>query len=137
VGPIYVDAPTTPDLITPITYHDWMNSGASLISSDHALSDTAASGPLQNFYTSWDSTALRMAWTGANWDTDGDLFIYLDTAGGGATSAYNPFGGSGNIAFPNNFGADYMVWVKDSSTAQLYHRSGSNWSLVETLDASE
>lgn len=112
VGPSYVDAPTTPDIISDLTYHDWTNSGAWLISSDYALSDTVKGGQLQNFYTSWDNNALRMAWTGGDWNKDGDLFVYLDTqGGGGAAAAYNPFGTPGSIALPPTFGADRLVWV--------------------------
>ena len=38
----------------------------------------------------WDSQAIRLNWQGANWDYDGDLFIYLDTVTGGTVKAYRP-----------------------------------------------
>jgi hypothetical protein len=144
VGPIYVDAPTTPDLIGDLTYHGWMESckscgplapqgGASLISADQEISQTVTGKVAQKFYTSWNNNALRMAWTGADWNTDGDLFIYLDTQGGGATSAFNPYGGNGTIQLPSSFGADYLVWIQDDSTASLRHWNGSAWVLVQNL----
>jgi len=46
---------------------------------------------IQRFYTTWDGDGLRLAWAGANWDTDGDLFVYLDTESGGASQAYDPY----------------------------------------------
>jgi hypothetical protein len=84
------------------------------------------------------SEALRLTWTGANWSSDGDpsrgsgqaLFIYLDTAPGGATQAYNPYPAPADISLPDGMGADYLVWVRDSATAQLLHWNGSAWDLV-------
>lgn len=98
-GPIYVDSPYTPDysaLGDPQTrYHGWMQSNCSLIGVDRHIkrSDQAngARSDEQRFYATWDSNGLRLAWTGANWNRDGDLFIYLDTQAGGTTTAYNPY----------------------------------------------
>ena len=99
-GPVYVDAPTTPDIIamgeggtTP--YHGWMDSGCTLMGVDrrvetHAI-DGAALDEQQRFYATWNQDALRLAWEGVNWDHQGDLFVYFDTTKGGATTLYNPY----------------------------------------------
>ncbi|NNJ12715.1 right-handed parallel beta-helix repeat-containing protein, partial [Chloroflexales bacterium ZM16-3] len=135
VGPIYVDAPTTPDLIAAPTYRGWMESGASVISADHEISRTVLGAGIQQLYATWDSAALRLAWAGASWDTDGDLFVYLDTQAGGAASAYNPYPSSAAISLPPSFGADIVIWVQDSQRAQLMRWNGSAWALDQTLGA--
>ena len=105
----------------------------------------------QQFYTSWKNDALRFAWTGANWDGDGDLFIYLDTGAGGSTALYNPFplgtdgqhgGQPGNatsvpIHLPAGFNASYVVWLQDATTASLLQWNGSRWNMVQSLDATQ
>ena len=87
-GPIVIDAPTTPDYINPADglgsiYRGWMNSGCSLVGADHEIAryapDNSALNSVQKFYTTWDANNLRLAWTGADWRVDGDLYIYLDT----------------------------------------------------------
>lgn len=107
VGPVYMDAPTTPDFIAfdngaGVPYHGWMGSDCALIGTDRRIFKkapaTAALREEQHLYATWDAQALRLAWTGANWDTDGDLFVYLDTiAGVGANEAYNPFAATPDV----------------------------------------
>jgi hypothetical protein len=93
VGPVYVDAPATPD-ITAVGFHGWMDAG-SLLGISRAISETASSRAAlylpQSLHATWDQQALRLAWSGANWQRDGDLFIYLDTKAGGTGTAYNPY----------------------------------------------
>lgn len=100
IGPVYVDSPLTPDYVTfPPTgqaiYRGWMDSGCTLVGADNRIRDKAQKGAAlddgQQLYASWDSQGLRLAWSGADWDTDGDLFIYLDTQTGGSDRAYNPY----------------------------------------------
>ena len=150
-GPFYLDARTTPDLIAPLNYDDWTQSGATLISSDNALHAVNTKQTPQQFYASWKQNALRLAWTGANWNGDGDLFVYLDTGAGGATSLYNPFplGTDGQqsgreenatsvpVQLPAGFNAAYVVWLHDANTATLLHWNGSGWTSVQTLGASQ
>ncbi len=93
-GPVYVDSPLTPDIVD-LGYHGWMDSGCTLMGVDrrveqHAFDGAALDEP-QRFYATWDESAFRMAWAGANWDYEGDLFIYFDTAPGGVTTLYNPY----------------------------------------------
>ncbi len=86
---------------------------------------------------------------GANWNGQGDLFIYLDSQNGGANNLYNPYPlatttgnrarqsavASANIQFPNGFGADYLVWILDDDTASLMRWNGSAWETIQDLDA--
>ncbi|GIK56874.1 MAG: DUF11 domain-containing protein [Chloroflexi bacterium] len=144
-GPFYVDGPATPDLISHpdggvfSSYLGWLDSGATQLGGDFALlngnyGQSSQGGP-QRFYLSWDDAALRMAWDGANWDTDGDLFIYLDTAVGGASTLYNPYTGTPTttISFPTGMTPNYAILVEDSSTATLFTWTGSVWQPVGPL----
>ncbi len=136
LGPIYIDSPLTPDIIDlspdgPI-YRGWMDSGESQIGMNQLLSDTLPFGlslnTSQKFYLSWDSEALRIAWIGANWDTDGDLFIYLKTgSGAGTDQAYNPYPTTAGDTLTLPFEADTLVWVTNKQTAQLWRWNGSAW----------
>lgn len=98
-GPIYVDSPLTPDYVAMDdpegTYYGWMDSGCALLGVDRRLSRVAPSHAMrhgeQALYATWDSQALRLAWTGANWSADGDLFVYLDTVPGGSAAAFDPY----------------------------------------------
>jgi len=72
---------------------------------------------------SWDQATLLLRWVGADWNIDGDLFIYLDTRSGGTTVAYNPYAGSTTaITLPDQGStmiADYLIHVEDGATAEL------------------
>ncbi len=156
-GPVYVDTPLTPDLLRTqrppgLLYHGWMESGCTQMGRSRSVADRAPTSASlsehQDFYTTWDADALRLAWVGANWDVEGDLFIYLDTKPGGAMQLLNPYGGlAPGIYLPGNLPelvtsewpefekvrqsqtvtmlqsmamqADYLVWVQDSETAAL------------------
>ncbi|MEP7198854.1 MAG: proprotein convertase P-domain-containing protein, partial [Chloroflexota bacterium] len=98
VGPIVADFTRTPDYITlneRAPYSGWLNSGCTLIGVDRrVLRDALTDGSLkgaQKLYATWDANALRLAWTGADWNRDGDLFVYLDTRSGGTNRTFNPF----------------------------------------------
>jgi hypothetical protein len=130
-GPIYIDAPTTPDYInpddglTPTVYRGWMESGCSQIGTSQEASVE------QKMYLTWDAANLRIAWVGADWDVDGDLFIYLDTGPGGAAEAYDPYGSATSIGLPseggNQLAADYLLVVEDATSATLYSWDGAGW----------
>ncbi|MEM7129936.1 MAG: LamG-like jellyroll fold domain-containing protein [Chloroflexota bacterium] len=136
VGPFYFDSPATPDLIDDLAYQGWATSGYAQVGADRSNSQDS-SGNVQKLYTGWNETALRLLWEGANWNHDGDLFIYLDTAGGGASQALNPFNDGRSVQLPTlngpTFGAEYMVWVQDSTTALLYKANGNNWAQERTI----
>ena len=137
VGPVFVDAPTTPDYVDDLSYHGWLASGCSPIGADRELARNAYSGGtlagVQRLYATWDGAALRLTWTGANWDSDGDLFIYLDTTTGGALVAYDPYGSGPAIALPD-LAADYVIQVEDASTARLLRWNGA-WQAHHVLTA--
>jgi hypothetical protein len=144
LGPIYTDVPTTPDYID-LDYHGWMESGCSQIGADRELERYAqtgqALGGIQRFYATWNADTLRLAWTGANWNSDGDLFIYFDTAPGGSSAVYNPYASNTHITLPAQGGrqleADYLVWVEDADTTRLLQWDGSGWvdAITDTLSA--
>jgi len=149
IGPIHFDARTTPDLISNIEYLDWANSNASIIASDNLLHAIDATQTPQQFYTTWNDDSLRVAWTGANWQTDGELFIYLDTQNGGAAQLHNPYAMAANarqrgrqtalaatpIQLPAGFNADYLIWIVDAQTARLMRWNGGDWETAQELDA--
>jgi hypothetical protein len=142
VGPIYADGPRTPDYISDFQYHGWMESGCSQIGADREIARAAPSHSslkdVQQLYLSWDDESLRFTWVGADWNSDGDLFIYLDTQPGGTTRAYDPYGAGPVITLPAQGGsqlaADYVLWVEDESTARLLTWNGSGW-ISQTIDS--
>jgi subtilase family serine protease/subtilisin-like proprotein convertase family protein len=138
VGSVYVDSPLTPDFIslTPNpaeTYRGWMDSDCTLLGIDRRASRTWTSME-QNLYATWDAQALRLAWVGADWDTD-DLFIYLDTVPGGGDTAYDPYGATPapQISLPDGMLADALVWVQGSTQATLLAWTGGAWVVSDQL----
>src|SRR5262249_26061234 len=80
LGPVIADFVRTPDYITlegRQPYAGWLDSGCTLIGVDrrvqHGALANASLKSAQQLYLSWDASALRMAWTGADWNRDGDL----------------------------------------------------------------
>jgi hypothetical protein len=139
-GPVYVDSALTPDyaLLDDCdgVYHGWMDSGCTQVGVDRRVELYAPYGATldssQAFYVTWDAAALRLAWSGANWGTDGDLFVYLDTAAGGTDTAFSPYLETitTTIHLPAGMEADYVVWVRDEATALLLHWDGSRWDVA-------
>ena len=155
-GPIYVDGPLTPDYISLNDsggiYHGWMEGGCSLLGKDRRanrmLSSSATRDHDQALYATWDAQALRLAWTGANWSGDGDLFIYLDSMAGGTLQALNPYTTTATAVLQmpgvtplgtsqGAMSADYVVWVEDDQTAWLYQWDGSAWVAASQLDETQ
>lgn len=153
LGPFYVDSPTTPDytILEPGAqpYRGWMDSSCSLVGVDRRLNRHASPGAAlsneQMLYVSWDVAALRLAWTGADWATDGDLFIYFDTRAGGSTTLFDPYEPAASTLYlpgvtPTStvgaMAADYLVWVRDESTALLLVWKDTYWDWLMTLDGS-
>jgi hypothetical protein len=97
----------------------------------------AAYAHAQKLAATFDEQWLALAWTGANWEGDGDLFVYLDTQAGGALTAYNPYTdtlrGALVVLPPLDSGqwlrADLLVWVQDADTASLlrWDEATSQW----------
>ncbi|MFQ5342807.1 MAG: hypothetical protein ACE5F6_14805, partial [Anaerolineae bacterium] len=138
-SPLYIDSPLTPDYISLPSqgragegsgiYHGWMDSGCTLIGADNRIRDKAQKGAAldsgQKLYTSWDAAGLRLAWTGADWNTDGDLFIYLDTGPGGSIRAYDPYTSTQNntvILLPS-VGGGTAALNAQSAAGEQSHRA--------------
>jgi len=173
VGPFYHDLPTLPDYVSiaerdgPFAgapYVAWRGSGCTLWGSDTRWAERTVMGDgddkQQDFYVSWDHDALRLSWVGADWDLDGDLFVYLDTVPDlmpgtlyirqGGNAAYNPYTATISntvVLLPTKewsespgpnwpavdaFNADYAVWVKDSQEATWLEWSNvtGTWSAI-------
>lgn len=132
-GPVVIDAASAPDFVSDLSYRGWLDTGCALLGVDRALSRSAQAGAAlrgpQRLYATWNTSALRLAWTGANWDVDGDLFIYLDTTTGGATAALDPYAQAApSVGLP--FGADFLVQMEDARTARLLRWDGRAWAPV-------
>jgi len=152
-GSVYVDGPETPDIITLETawgegrpYAGWMESGCTQMGVDRRASrnapGSAAIDDDMALYVTWDSEALRLAWTGANWDYAGDLTIYLDTMAGGAAKALNglsldfsslDLSKLGTAGLGDVFDAESLIWIEDSDTAHLLKWNGSEWQMETEL----
>ncbi len=143
VRPVYVDTPLTPDYVPLIdpdgVYLGWMDSGCSSIGVDRRVSRSAPAGASlsaeQRLFATWDTVALRLAWEGANWGSDGELFIYLDTQTGGSTTAFNPHPENTTVTLPDAMAADYLIWVRDAETASLLSWDGTQWDFDTALTA--
>lgn len=141
---VYVDTPLTPDYTiisddSGSVYRGWINSACTLLGSD----TRSASNGTQSFATTWDSKALRFNWQGTDWNNEGDLFVYIDSVAGGTMQSYRPSKytqsitnsvtlGDAFVTLPANMagrsmgtdnttiqGADYVVYVDDTSTIRL------------------
>jgi uncharacterized repeat protein (TIGR01451 family) len=167
LGPVYVETAFTPDYVTPDEdgwYRAWMASDCSQLGTDARIRDRATGGAAvntaQDFYGTWNSDGLRLTWEGANWRTEGDLFVYLDTQPGGSTRVYNPYVetiSNTTILLPNltpvtqtraaqptraalratgtegnAMGADYLVWMQDTEIATLmsWNAISATWQTV-------
>ncbi|MEM7028170.1 MAG: LamG-like jellyroll fold domain-containing protein [Chloroflexota bacterium] len=145
IGPFYVDHQHTPmhshinddDQYMPL----WIGESCNQLGTDYRISDRqpnfAALSVPQQFYGSWDEAGLHIGWRGANWNTSGDLFVYLDTQLGGTTRLYDPHGATVNnthILLPNDMQADYLLWIKDDQTAQLLQWENGTLSQWVTVD---
>jgi uncharacterized repeat protein (TIGR01451 family) len=149
VGPFFVDSSQTPDLVQlELGDSHWQQSGASQVSADYDIYHRAYTGTLvsqaQLFFVSWDDQGLGLSWLGADWNNDGELFIYLDTVPGGSRTAYNPFGDGVTVGLPADNGraltADYLIHVHNNGpgtgiSAWLMQWNGSGWNNLGRLDA--
>jgi hypothetical protein len=71
---------------------------------------------------------LRIAWLGADWDSDGDLFVYLKTGSGSETDqAYNPYSATAGDTLTLPFAADTLLWVTGSQSASMLRWGGAAW----------
>lgn len=75
-GPVYFDSAVTPDLIDHAP-DVWLNTASNQFGRFEAQAGT------QQLFASWNATHLSFVYEGGNWNSDGDLFLYLDTGAGG------------------------------------------------------
>ena len=142
----YADGPLTPDYVwldALTAAAPFGSSDCTLIGVDRRVARHAAGNAMlsaeQTLRASWNTEALRLSWAGANWNSDGDLFIYLDTIpGNGSTQVFDPYpatAGQSNITLPAGLAADRLVWVRDAGDALLLSWDGSAWGSGVALDA--
>ncbi len=109
IATVFVDAPNTPDytMIDPSgpVYRGFLNNGCAVMGKDERV---WAKGP-QQFAMTWDATSLRLNWQGADWDIDGDLFVYLDTLAGGTIQPYRPAEYTHTITDSVTFGESFIT----------------------------
>ncbi|MFN5676373.1 MAG: hypothetical protein ACK48C_04400, partial [Roseiflexaceae bacterium] len=120
LGNIYLDSALTPDYTaidkTGPIYRGWLNQGCSALARTQT---NDVNRRAQQFAATWDSQYVRFNWQGADWNNDGDLFIYIDSIAGGTVDAFRPFkytqtitdsiaSGISIITLPSNFAARAM-----------------------------
>ena len=114
-GPFYFDAAATPYFIAELAREDWVPSGGKQV----GQMSTPTRG-VQKLFAGWDATHLRLRWEGFNVDSEGDLYFYLGTGGGGTTDLFNPSGPVQGVVLP--FTANYLVRVAAASPDALQRR---------------
>ncbi|MGB9754378.1 LamG-like jellyroll fold domain-containing protein [Roseiflexus castenholzii] len=143
-GPIIYDTRLTPDAVSqtgsPLPERaiatGWLDGPCALVGQNSALSrrasELAATRDAQRLYAGWDDRALRLAWRGAIWGANDDLYLYLDTATGGATAVYTQGMPSGqlDLRLPAGFAPDYLLRVDDAQTISLLRWTGAAWVAV-------
>ena len=127
-GPFYFDTAATPDLIADLAREDWVTSGGKQV----GQMSTPTRG-VQKLFAGWDATHLRLRWEGFNVDSEGDLYFYLGTGGGGTTDLFNPSGPVQGSVLP--FTANYLVRLAGGITPTLYSASGGSWVLQTQVAA--
>ncbi len=140
-GPIIYDTSLTPAAIsqTALTAPEraiatgWRAGECALVGQNSALarraSDLAATNAVQRLFAGWDDRALRLAWSGAVWSDSDDLYIYLDTAPGGASAVYTQgmAAGQPDLRLPTGFAPEYLLRVDDPQTISLLRWNGAAW----------
>ncbi|WP_322512232.1 LamG-like jellyroll fold domain-containing protein [Chloroflexus sp.] len=140
-GPIIYDTPLTPDAVSQTGFTlperviatGWLDGTCALVGQNSALArrsnELAARRDVQRLYASWDDRALRVAWRGALWGASEDLYLYLDTTTGGATTVYTQGMPSGqpDLRLPADFAPDYLLRVDDAQSISLLRWNGAAW----------
>ena len=127
-GPYYFDGPQTPDRIVDLALENWVNSGGKQVG--QMATETRG---VQKLYAGWDATRLRLRWQGFDARSEGDLYLYLGTGGGGTTDLYNPYGPGQSGVLP--FAANYVVRVSGGITPTLLSFSGGTWTVQAEVAA--
>ncbi|MCB0111831.1 MAG: hypothetical protein KDE53_38165, partial [Caldilineaceae bacterium] len=124
-GPYGFDGPRTPDLIADLARDIWVASGGKQV----GQMITGERG-VQQLFAGWDTDQLRLRWQGVNLGSGDDLYLYLETGGGGSTDLYNPYGTGQSGQLP--FAANYMVRLSAGISPTLYV-AGGGWTPQGTV----
>jgi hypothetical protein len=113
-------------------YRNWITPQASLLganrAADERLPDIVGRSNPQSLAMSWDAGGLRLSWSGADWDSDGDLVIFLNTVpGSGGRTAFNPFPDTAPLSVDLPVEFSYAVWVQENNKAALMAWDGNTW----------
>ena len=84
------------------------------------LDDDPRPATAQSLYAAWDGGRSYVAWQGADWSTDGTMWVYYDLLNGGTTTPV-----SGAVTLP--FEADVAVTTSDGLQMTRYIYDGSAW----------
>jgi subtilisin-like proprotein convertase family protein len=94
--PDYISTPKTGDGFTPGVYRGWQANGCALLGVDQRIPSRnprgAALSSAQSLHLTWNHERLHFVWQRADWESDGDLFIYLDTIPDRASPSYQQVG---------------------------------------------
>ena len=112
---------TTPHTITPDgDLGEWCPN-------TELLQTDARPDPDQNLYLTWDAVNVYVAWEGADWDADGDLWLYFYTVGG-ATGLSTSVNGAHTFPMGSGSGADYaFVYTSTAGSGLFYDGTGGAW----------
>ncbi len=133
VGNLYFDSQLTPDY-TPIApteavYHGWMDQGCAVLGSS---TNNDYNTSTQQFASTWDSSSVRFNWQGANWDNDGDLFIYIDSVAGGTVEAFRPIKYTRTITDYVASGIDIVTLPSDFASRSQVSTSANMYQTLNT-----
>ena len=113
------------DGLLDIQFNEW-------ISATEFLDDDERPERVQSLWTSWDGYFPYVGWQGANWGSDGVMWLYLDVFNGGTTQPV-----SGTVTLP--FDADIATAVLDEQTALrwIYNAGTDSWDFDWQLETAE
>jgi hypothetical protein len=132
---VYFDGKLTPDYVSlsegSRPYNGWITGSCATIGVDRRANLFAANPAqplqIQKLYATWNASLLGLTWSGADWAMNGDLFVYLSGPGSSTSTGLDAFATGSSPQLPA--ASNWLVWVKDRSTAALYQWNGSAWAV--------
>ena len=91
-----------------------------LTPTEHLDDDPRPINGRQAFYAAWDGSGPIVAWEGASWNSQGDLWVYYDLYNGGTTQ---PITITGSLPFE----ADLAIHIKDEQHGYVWQYSSGQW----------
>ena len=103
---------------------EWQLDSEFLDSDERTIGSAVTYSPqgAQSFLTTWDANNYYMAWRGGWWTLDGELWIYLNTGGGGGNQLITPLALAPAATLP--FDANYAVQITAPLTGTLWEYAG-------------